>query len=110
MEGQVHQHQVLVSFLQASDSGSTAVRAAVVEHPEDAASGAIRLFGHDLVHKATERLDASRRLQELRSETWCKSGAALTKAATVWFQVSASTHHMEDHNDGQPEDDTTRPA
>jgi hypothetical protein len=34
----------------------------------------------------------------------------LTKAATAWFQVEISTSHNEDHDDGQPEDDTTRPA
>src|SRR5215472_8339713 len=40
VEGQVHGHQVLVSFLQASDSSHRGT--AAVEHPEDAASGAIR--------------------------------------------------------------------
>src|SRR5450759_2124479 len=51
-------HEARVRFDEPSNGGLAAVRAAVVEDPEDTPRRAIRLGGHDLADEPAERLDA----------------------------------------------------
>src|SRR5579859_3466853 len=51
-------HEPRVRLGETSDGGLAPMRAAVVEDPEDAPGGAVRLAGHDLADEPAERLDA----------------------------------------------------